>query len=403
MINKYFAVWSLLIPISSVVLFINVKGTLPSYFLCIISIFLSVKYHRDYDFKCLANILYVILLLTLFSQLFILIYDIRMPNLILVDKLDTVTTVFRNTLYSQGLYLLMGVITFIFVKSYYNECWDKWIIYGGEILALYGVWEIIFFLVSGQDGDFLSNRWFGAEKDNSFEGVFQQITLGGFTIKRLKSLTGEPSMYAFTMLSYWIYAIHTGWKKVALFLGVTLILSTSTTAFLGIILYLIIRSILYRITIKKLIINSILSLTIFVLLYSYIVDFYNMMVIAKLYAENQSGLERSANIVDGINYMIDCPIIVSLFGLGWGTIRSTDFFTTLLVNTGVIGFCIWSVFVLLPCFYKGKSYKCEGLKAILIIEYIVMMVGVSEFSYLFYWMFLGIAYKECRGKREIYG
>ena len=54
-------------------------------------------------------------------------------------------------------------------------------------------------------------------------------------------------------------------------------------------------------------------------------------------------------------------------------------------------------------FSNLHSYKCEGLKAILVIEYIVMMVGVSEFSYLFYWMFLGIAYKECRGKSEIYG
>ena len=126
--------------------------------------------------------------------------------------------------------------------------------------------------------------------------------------------------------------------------------------------------------------------------YDVVYEFIDNMIVAKVYMENTSGDERGSNFIEAILVFINSPLPIELFGWGWGTIRSTDFFSTILINGGIVGFILWTFAVLYPCKGKVISYKMDGLKAILLIEYLVMMVSVSEFSYLFYWMYLGISY-----------
>lgn len=124
----------------------------------------------------------------------------------------------------------------------------------------------------------------------------------------------------------------------------------------------------------------------------YISDAIDNLILAKIYMESFSGAERGGYFFSTIEVFLNSSLFIQLFGLGWGVIRSTDFFSTLLMNTGIIGFILWTIFVLKPCAYKIKLYKMDGIKAILVIEYIIMMVSVPEFSFISYWMFLGIGY-----------
>lgn len=391
MVDKCFSLWSLFIPITSVVLIPEIKGTLPSYFLAILSLFIGFKYRKQYSFGLLFKIIYVIITMLIISQLCVLLCGEFLPDLILVDKNDSSTVAFRTTILTQSLYLIPGILTFLFTFSFYKISWDKWILIGGMILALYGLYEWGYLLITGENGDFLSNRWFGDDQTSMNGSLFQKIQLGGLVVQRLKSLVGEPSMYAYTMLAYWIYALHIGRKKLAAFYLITLILSTSTTAFMGILLYIAYRIFKYR-EIKTFIYMIAIVLLCLMFFYDVVYEFIDNMIVAKVYMENTSGDERGSNFIEAILVFINSPLPIELFGWGWGTIRSTDFFSTILINGGIVGFILWTFAVLYPCKGKVISYKMDGLKAILLIEYLVMMVSVSEFSYLFYWMYLGISY-----------
>lgn len=393
--NIYFNIWVMFIPISSIVLIPSIKGTLPSYLFSALSIFfvfLFSKKYRTYYSKDLMLFLFVFVFDTLAAQLGLLVYGINFDKLILVDPYDY-TIFFRSTIVTQFLYLLMGYLTYLFVKRFYHKKFDKPIFYSALLLALYGIYEVIYFAVFNESGDFLSNRLFG-DMQSETGSLFQTINLGGILFQRLKSLTGEPSMFALTMLPFWIYAIH---KKRFLYQSIfltTLILSTSTTAILGIVIYLLIRIIylglLDAYLFRFLVIFSFLCTLCWELLY----DLWTSMIIEKLIAENVSGMERSGAMIGHLQYFLDMPTINQFFGIGFGYIRSTDLLTTLLVNNGLIGFIIFSFFFLYPVWKLNSSYENVGLKAILIVLYFVMMVAVPEFSYLSTWLFLGIAYNQ---------
>lgn len=399
MVDRFFSLWALVIPMTSVVLVPSIKGTLPSYILAVLSFFLGVHNYKNYSIKLLFKILLAFVFMVLVGQFCLLSCGEFLPNLILVDVKDLKTVEFRTTLITQGIYLLPCVLTFIYTKSFYKTSWDKWIFAGGTVLALYGIYEWGYFLATGENGDFLSNRWFGDDSSVMSGSLFQQINLGGFVVQRLKSLVGEPSMYAYSMLAYWIYALHSGKKKLAWLYFCTLLLSTSTSAFVGMLMYGFYRLFKYgeaRNVIKVLLVIIIST----VLFYDIIYDFVDKMILAKVYMENLSGQERGGNILDALDVFADSPLAIKLFGWGWGTVRSTDFFSTLLINTGMVGFVLWTSSVLYPCLKEEKSYRFDGLKAILIIEYVIMMISVSEFSYLFYWMFLGVAYNTVENARN---
>ena len=391
MINSYFKIWALFIPITSVILIPSVKGTLISYFFAAFSSIVGVKYYKKCDYILPVKFIYCFCFVLFTSQLFVTMYNNWLPhNLLLVDKTDLSTAVFRSSMLTQSLYLLPCILTFVYVKAFYNESWDKWIFYGGNFFAIYGIYEFVYFLLTGENGDFLSNRWFG-DDDEIVGSAFQQVTLGGITIERLKSLTGEASMYAYIMLAYWIYAIHTERNKLSMFYFFSLLLSTSTSGFLGMLLYFLYRMYKYR-KYKEFVV-AIFLISILLLFWSeYISDAIDNLILAKIYMENHSGEERGGFIFSAMEVFSNSPIFIQLFGWGWGVIRSTDFFSTLIINTGIVGLLLWTAFVLIPCTYKISSYRVEGIKAILIIEYVIMMVSVPEFSFLSYWLFLGIAY-----------
>lgn len=404
MIDLFAKAWVVSIPITSFVLVPTIKGTLISYVLAVISPFIVMTANRDIRKKYNGEIVilfFVIASMILISQIILMMYNEHdfLRKMILIDKVDVETVLFRGSIFTQTLYLSLGVITFAFFRSLYKKSWDRWIFIGGMLLSIYGIYEVMYYFVFGTNGDFLSNRLVGDITNEAVAGLFQTMNVGSVSIMRLKSLTGEPSMYAFTMLAYWIYAIHRKEKTYAILFFSTLCLSTSTSAFFGIGIYLILRVFYYGLKDKLVVVVVILLSITLILFYAELEEFIQEIFVRKLIAENFSGEDRINNIINCMEYFIDMPIGVKLFGVGFGNIRSTEFFFTLLINTGMIGFAIWTWFLFKPLFVLSREYFLVGLKCIVLVDYVIMMISVPEFSYLFLWMFLGIAYNQMDRER----
>lgn len=400
-IGGYFAVWALVLPVTSVVLLPSVPGTTPGFLLALGAPLVALTFcpgRVGGIVRTLGLLVGALAVLLSASQLGLMLHPrLDVSHLSRVNALDAY--LLPLSLVTQSLYLLVGFCTFAFVRTLYRRSWDRYILAGAALLAVYGLYEFVFFLLTGRSGDILSNRVF-------FDGVtaragsfFQVFTVGGFKLMRIKSLTGEPSMYAFTMLPFWIYALHLRSRLHWLFLG-TLVLTTSTTAFLGIALYLGLRTLYLRLPLrllsgrldKLLLLVMILGALVLAFAAPFVQAFVQEMIVDKLTAGNVSGAHRSSAFFTHFSFFWEAPLFVKLFGIGFGYVRSTDFFSTLLVNTGLTGFLLFAGLFLYPVFRLGRDYRSLGLKMALLVVFVTMMVAVPEFSYLSSWLFLGVAY-----------
>ncbi len=393
--GRYFAVWGLVLPISSILLIPALQGTTPSYCLAFLIIPISLVIGRADAFPFLSGIakaMAALILLSLLGQLAIAVAGIPPLSPLVLTRSSDTAVVLRSTLFTQSLYLISVFSMFFFARYFYIPSWDPYILSGAVILAVYGLYELAYYSATGRPGDFLTNRTFG---DGTGSGsLFELFAIGGTTFERLKSLTGEPSMYALTVCPYWIYALRTGYRKTAYLLFSTLVLTTSTTALLAMLVFLI-STAYYKKSVKVLVVGLGSVFLIGVAGWIYMRSFIESTLIQKLTLENESGIDRYANFVSSIGYWWRSPWPTKLLGIGFGTIRSTDFFSTLLVNTGVVGVIVVSWIFIYPLFRLADSEYEIGLKQVCLVCFVILMVSVPEFSYLPTWLFLGIAYKYC--------
>jgi hypothetical protein len=406
LLSTYFMVWALIIPVTSVIVSPAIPGSVPAYLLAFASFPLALLIAPQKSgglVLAVGAILIPLFLLTITAQFNLqFFWRTELGNLFLVN-LDDDSLILRSSLFTQLLYLLPGVFTFAFLRVYYDEAWDKFILAGAVLLAVYGFFEVTYYLVTGQNGDFLSNRVFDNGAGVSSGSLFQTMSVGGFHIMRLKSLTGEPSMYAFTILPFWIHAVHQRKMVTSAVLLVSLLLSTSTSALLGIGLYLLCRIYFLRTSQRFLrgYADRLLTLFFILSLVALVIAFPFVSALlqetsAKFSGENTSGIERLRYIQSGLGFFRISPLTIQLFGLGFGYTRSADFFSTLLVNTGLIGTLLFSVLFIYPILRLENTYRSIGLKSILIVIFIIMMISVPEFAYLSTWLFLGISYRALR-------
>jgi hypothetical protein len=410
-IDKYFALWAVVIPVTSVIV-LPIQGSTPGYLLAFLSLPVAIFRSSQKSgmlLKWLIVILAAFLSMVMLGQFgLILAPNLELANLPLVDPLNE-RLLLKDSLITQSLYFLTGILTFVFVMTFYNTKWDRYIFWGAALLAAYGLYEFFYYLAFHQYGDFLSNRTFEAGNRITPGSLSQSVTLAGTNIMRVKSLTGEPSMYAFTVLPFWIYAIHRGKWILQAVLLVTLLLTFSTTAVFGIGVYLCARLCMQD-GIRRLINGKVdiyllafgfVSLVAAALFWQVAMDFVQEMIIAKFTLSNVSGAERFANFWTSLQFFLSAPILNQLFGIGFGYIRSTDFFTTLLVNNGVIGFLLFSGIFLYPVFRLDGGRRSVGLRAALLVVYATMMIAVPEFAYLSIWLFLGIAFNTLRERGKV--
>ncbi|MGH1256956.1 MULTISPECIES: hypothetical protein [Bacillus] len=402
-LDRYFRAWALVIPVTSVLVVPGIQGTIPGYIFSFLLIFVLLVCKLDISkintFKDIFVFTYIFIIMILISQL--INGTINIPSLervILVNKLDINTEIFRGSLFTQSLYLIPCIILFCFIKNYYSKDWDKYIFWGIGIYAIFGLYEFFYYIIFNDFGDFLTNRNFGEHETIRLGN--QLMTVAGFTFQRINGLALEPSMFAFTILPFWIYSIHTKRKKLSLILLGSLLLTASTTAFIGIILYYC-YAILKSNQLRNFFIFT-FGLLVILLFWDYVYAILDKTILQKMFMKTESGIDRSNFFMEHLSYFQDSSFLTKLFGIGFGYVRSTDFFTTILVNNGIVGFCLFSLLFAYPLFILKNSYKNMGIKMALVVIYTTMMVSIPEFSFLSIWLFLGIAYKEVFNQNKVY-
>jgi len=383
----------------SIVIYPAISLSVPSYIMVYLAapFFLWLSYTRDREFfRELMIIVTVFSCLNILAQLHVWMYDVSLdPSLTLTDRGDIERTLLRPTLFGQSIYLFAGVLTYLYLKYYARREHIRYLYIGLRIIVLLGFVEVILFQLTGENGDLLSNRTFNNKPGSG--SLFQTITLSGLRLQRLKSLTGEPSMFAFSVIPFWILCIPLKRYLDFMLLGIALILTFSTSAYLGIIIFVLgaalvdqgLRKILFWIVPA-----GAVALLILYLVSPAIQKVIHSVFIDKFTGSNESGSERSGHFLNQYTFWKEhLSLPGKLLGLGWGYVRSTDFFSTLLVNNGLLGLVGFTVFYFRHGFIRLKDtlfgkYYLIALFAV----FLIMMGSVPEFAYLSLWVFLSIPY-----------
>lgn len=394
--DRYFYIWAYFIPITSFLLIPSIQGTTVGYIMAFLTLtfpFLFLFRGRsEYYVRDVLIFVGVWVFFFALSQAGLTVADhIDFKSARLVDPFDD-TILMRKTLFTQSLYLFAGALTFIFVKHYYNDSWDKHLFRAITFFVLYGVYEFIFYLVTGQNGDFISNRVF---RDGYPGSLFQTMNIGDFSIMRIKSLSGEPSMYSFTVLPFWIYTLHKK-RKIHWLLLLTMLMTLSSTALVGVVTYGLYRVFKHPFVKKWMVIAGLSMMSLVVVFWGQLYPILDAHVFSKFTLESVSGKDRFDSLVSSLEMYVDLPLWNQLFGVGFGYIRSTDLFSTLLVNIGMFGFLLYTLLFLYPLVRKIDF----ELKAALLAIYTTSMGSVPEFGYLSSWVFLGMAYCQIRLSRS---
>jgi len=413
--DVYYRIWAFVMPVTSFLVLPSIQGTTIGYGMCFLSVPLVLVFggrRRAHWLNFVGAALVVWLLMFCASQLSDAIapFDADFSEVTMVDDTDLVTFVMRKSLFTQSIYVLAVVLYVAYIYQYYKPTWDRWILAAVTAFALYGIYEVVYFVIMHSPGDFISNRSFGNQfghsvmrPDGTVNGSsFQQMSIAGISVQRLKALTGEPSMYAMSIFPFWIYFNATSRLRWPVWvIAASLVMSTSSTVLIGYGAYSVIRM-------RKLGINPIRALiavavlgVIAYLAHDHIADLWKQMVTDKLEGQNESGSDRMAMFLASIQFWMRSPPLNQVFGVGFGYIRSTDLFSTLLVNTGVVGLIFISGLMLYPAFKLDWGANGMSLRQCCVALWTMQMISVPEFAYLAPWTFVAMAYVRVRTLREV--
>lgn len=399
-LRRYVNVLMLFFPLTAFLLIPAIPSTtITTVFAGLMLLFIPLSGLREEKARFMIEVGYlfcVIAALSFSSQFINLVTHLKLPtDLILINKKDYTKTFYRPSHITQTLSLIVGFIIYTYVKYFSNETIIKYIYIGLRLLCIYGLYEFCFYIITGQNGDFIVNRTFGdGEKSGS---LFQTVSLGGLSLMRFKGYTGEPSMFVFTVFPFWVLSFGLKRKFDQYFLLGCLILSFSTTAYLCIIMFFtfwIIHKRQFKIFFYLSIFIIIACFTLQLDRFQHLLDsIYNFVFAGKMEGHAASSRDRSTAITNHLAFWASLNGFSQAFGIGFGYVRSTDFFATIMVNNGLIGFLIFTWFVLknvwlkIPVPLLSICYKIG-----LVLVYLIMMATVPEFAYPSLWIYIGLGF-----------
>src|SRR5260221_14503968 len=117
-------------------------------------------------------------------------------------------------------------------------------LWGAWFIAIYGIYEWLFFLIFGKPGDLFANRTYG--EDMQTASWSQAIQVGPLTLLRIKSTFGEPSFFSAADILYLFLSLEYKRKCLSPALLFCIVFSTSTSPFIGFPFALIIYSLFQR-------------------------------------------------------------------------------------------------------------------------------------------------------------
>jgi len=360
----------------------------------IFDIFIFKKYTYEKVLKPFIVFFFLFVAYQLLEQLGNLIFIPDFQNLTLISSESINKFIFRKSLFTQSLYLFVDILFFFYILYFLRTQKEKIFklsFFAISLFILYGFIEVIGFLITGHYIDFISNRITGVDYNY---GLLQSINIGGIAIQRMKSLAGEPSMFAFTVLPFFILSTYLKkyfFASISLF---ALLISTSGTAVIGILLFLLIDLLLMRKAFKISFLIISLILLVGIIKYDIILSLYQFFE-AKIALSSLSGVQRYGSFISHFNFWLHSDLFHFLFGYGFGYVRSTDGLSTILVNIGLFGFLAYIIFFFYPFIViQNKSLFMKGLFVTTLVVFIVILISVSEFFYPHIWLFNAFAWNE---------
>lgn len=404
----YFRLLVFLAPIQSVLL-TPVQGSTPAFLLTLASAaILIVSPDRQYT-RILGFYAGFVLIYAIYMALSLSGYTIDQPDM---SRLTVIREVYiygqlKQTHITQGLYLFTALLFTFLVYTYYQESFLRYAFYGIIFLSLYGFYEFVFFAIFQTNGDFLSNRNFGelgvaaagaGQGDFATGSQLQTSNLFGAGFMRLKSLTGEPSMYALSVTPFAVYAFGRRWWSIFVVLAASLVLSTSTTGVIGLAIGLVYIQVRRRPEAILYVVAAAITLALLYATADPVRAAFDKLLFNKL--DTVSGNTRLQSFFDHAGVPFDGNPVRLLFGLGFGTVRATDMMSNLLANIGVIGLLCYAIAVLTPCILLREAEDRVALIATLLAIFAMEMLTVSEYAYLPPWFMIALAYARVREQRR---
>ena len=344
----------------------------------------------------------ILIVLSICSQVSNLFFELKLDaTLTLINLNRYLDTFYRISHITQTLYLISGFITYLLIKYFSGPNVLNYLFWGVRLLCLYAIYEFVYFLLTGENGDFVTNRTLGySEIDAS---IFQTINVGGMDMVRIKGYTGEPSMFTFTAFPFWVLTFGLKRWMDNLLLLFCLIFTFSTTAYLSICSFLIFWFV-YKRQFKLIILTGFLIVAVMLILqmetFKVVFDrIYNTVIASKLSGESDSSKDRGGAMENHLIFWSHLPLPNKLVGIGFGYIRSTDFFSTLVLNSGIVGFIVFAGLFVRNLFLKiGDVDLRKCFQAATILLFFIMMATVPEFSYASLWIFLALGFVMEKGE-----
>jgi len=387
----------MVMPLTSFLLIPSVQGTIPAYVLAFVSAFFVIL-SRDDAQPNIQRTRYLMvalavagtwLLLLCGSQLGHLLSDRRdFGDMFLIEPTDT-SVVFRKTLFTQTLYLAACVCIALFFRFFFRADWMRYVLWGGWFLAIYGIYEWLFFLILKQPGDFLVNRTYGDELHTA--SWSQEIQIGPFDLLRIKSTFGEPSFFSAGVIPYLFLALEYKRKWLSAALLFCILFSTSSSAYLALPVALLLHSLFQRKLRPSIAVILLLFAGALATLYYAFPETYSAMFTDKLNAANESGEIHQAAAQAMHDTVKTFTFMNQLFGIGFGYFYGTVF-NAVQVNAGWIGLIIYCYAFLKPAILLRPENGGLALKVGVAVLFLLYYINVSELFLPTTWMFLGLAY-----------
>ena len=393
----YFAAWAICFSVASFLLIPSVQGTTPANLFALASLgfapFLRREKFRQYVQALLIFAGCWIALVGLGQAGLHFFHSPPLPRVLAVDP-DDFSVLFRKSIITQTAYLVAGFLTCLFFALCYRPEWRRYLFWGAWVLAIYGIYEWLYFLIMKQPGDFIANRSFlGGAHPGSWSQI---IHVGKFELLRIKSTTGEPSFLALAGVPYLILAISSRkWALVAA-LSFCLFLSFSTTFYLSAFLVAGF-SIFYFRAWKGRYLAVIAGLAVVgIALVIIFPEFIDSVFAKKLSGEGPSGNIRSHVYLEAMAYWTRLSFVNKIVGIGFGSAFVTPWLGGILINAGLIGVALYFLGFGWPVFKLPNTPENWEIKAMLLALVFMLSVSVADFTYLTTWMALGLAYGRLR-------
>ena len=387
--------WCTVMPITTFLLIPSVQGTIPPYLLAFASAMLVLTSGETGWFESQrsrylgAALLLAGIWLLLFcgSQLGHLVSNRHdFGDLHLIRHEDR-RVLFRPALFTQTLYLAACVCTALFFRFFFREEWMRYVLWGAWFLALYGIYEWIFFLVFKQPGDFIGNRMYGDHPGSWSQG----IQVGPRTLLRIKSTLGEPSWFSAVVIPYFFLALQYKRKLLSAALLFCIVFSTSTSAYIAFTFALILYAVFKRRVSASLLVAALLFAGVFAIFYFLFPETFYEMFTAKFRGESTSATGRIEHAAAANDAEATFTLLNRIFGIGFGY-HYSGVYSAVLINTGWIGMMVYFYAFLKPVILLRSEGGELPLRVCIATLFFLFHLSVSELFIPTTWMFLGIAY-----------